>query len=270
MLEIFSYSFMQRAFIIGNLVAIIAPIIGVFIVLKRLAMIGHTLSHVALAGVAIGLITGIYPVYTAILVTVFAGLGIEKLRRTYKDYAEISLAIILAAGLALATILISLSGNMAGIHSYLFGSISLITTRDIYIIIPLAILIIAIIFIFYYGFFFLAFSEQDSRLAGIPVRLLNFLFIILISLTVSLSMRVIGALLVSSLLTLPVATSLQIAKSFKATIAYAILFSILSVNTGLVISFYWDLAPGGTIIMIGVLYLLLVMTYNKIKAVIIN
>ncbi len=264
--EILTYSFMQRAFMVGNIVGIIAPLIGVFLVLKRLSLIGNALSHVALTGVAIGMILGVYPVYIALIVSILAALGIEKLRKDYADYAELSLSIILAAGLGLATILISLSKNSSGIFSYLFGSISLVTDQDILVVLPLAILIILVVVIFYYGFFFMAFNEGDAKLAGIPTDKLNILFMILVSITVSISMRIIGGLLISSLITLPVAASMQLAKSFKQTIIYSILFSLLAVNLGLFISFYYNLASGGTIIIASVSCLLLAVGYKKIRA----
>nr|WP_083189701.1 metal ABC transporter permease [Orenia metallireducens] len=266
LLDIFTYSFMQRAFIVGNVIAVICPLIGVFLVLKRLSLIGNTLSHVALTGVAIGMIFGIYPIYTALAVSVLAAVGIEKLRKDYKDYAELSLSIILATGLGLATILISLSNNNSGIFSYLFGSISMVTKQDVLTVISLAVVIIGVVLYFYYGFFFLAFNESDAKLAGVPVKVLNILFMVLVSITVSLSMRIIGGLLVSSLITLPVAGSLQLAKSFKETIIYSVIFSILSVNTGLFISFYYDLASGGTIIVASVLYLIGAIIYKKFNS----
>ncbi len=262
--EVFLYSFMQRAFIVGNLIAIIAPTIGVFLILKRLALIGNTLSHVALAGIALGLLLGIYPIYLAILVSVFAALGIEKLRSKFTDYAELSLSIILAAGLGVATILISLSSNSAGIMSYLFGSITLITNNDLYTVIPLAIVIIGIIYVFFYGFFYLSFNEKDARVAGVPVKFLNTLFMIIVSITIALSMRIVGGLLIASLISIPVAVSLHIAQSFKQTIFYSILTGIISVNTGLILSFYYDLAPGGTIILTNVLCFLLVVTIKHL------
>jgi len=186
------------------------------------------------------------------------------LRRDYSDYAELSLAIILAAGLGIATILINLSQRSAGIQSYLFGSISLVGTRDIYIIFSLAILIIAIIIKFYYGFFFLAFNEDEARLAGVPARSLNIIFMIVTSLTVALSIQIVGTLLIASLITIPVATGMLLGKSFKMTIWYSILFSLISVNTGIILSFYFDLASGGTIILFSVILLLFVIIFKKI------
>ena len=264
-MAILMYSFMQRAFIVGNIVAVIAPLIGVFLIMKRLALIGNTISHVALAGVALGMILGVYPVYVAILISVIASLGIEKLRKSYQDYAELSLSIILAAGLGIATILISLARNSAGIMSYLFGSITLVTRQDLYIVIPLGIIITLVIFKYYYGLFYLSFNEEDARLSGIPVKFLNIIFILIISLTISLSMRIIGGLLIASLISLPVATALQVAKSFKGTVFYSIFFGIVSVNSGLIFSFYYDLAPGGTIILTGVFILVMVIGYQKLK-----
>ncbi|GAB6136981.1 metal ABC transporter permease [Halanaerobaculum tunisiense] len=264
MWDIFTYSFMQRAFIVGNIVAIICPLVGVFLVLKRLSLIGNTLSHVALAGVALGMILGIYPVYMALLISILAALGIEQLRQNYKDYAELSLSIVLATGLGTATVLISLSNNSSGIFSYLFGSISVVSWIDLATIIPLALLIIGVVIYFYYGFFFLTFSEAEAKLAGVPATMLNTLFIILVAVTVSISMRIIGGLLVASLFTLPVAAGLQLATSFKSTIIYSILSGVVAVNCGLVVSFYQDLAPGGTIILASVAWLLVVFIYQQL------
>ena len=263
--EVFTYSFMHRAFIVGNMIAIVTPLIGVFLILKRLSLIGHTLSHVALAGIALALLIGVYPIPVAIIVSIIAALGIEKLREDYSDYAELSLSIILAAGLGIATILISMSKNSAGIMSYLFGSITLITVSDFYTVIPLSIGIILVIMINFYGFFYLAFNEKDARLAGVPVKLLNTLFMILIAITVSLSMRIVGGLLIASLISLPVASSLQLANSFKQTVIYSIIIALISVNAGLITSFYMDLAPGGTIILTNVICLLLIVSYNALK-----
>lgn len=263
--EIFTYSFMQRAFLIGNIIAVIAPLIGVFLILKRLSLIGNTISHVALAGIALGLLLGIYPIFLAILVSVAAALGIEKIRSRFSDYAELSLSIILAAGLGTAAILISMLKNSTGIMSYLFGSLTIVSTQDLYIIVPLAVVIVLIIFIYYYGFFFLSFNEKDARMAGIPTKFLNLSFMIIISITVSLSMRIVGGLLIASLISIPVASALQLAHSFKETILLSILAGVLSVNTGLIGSFYLDLAPGGTIIIVNIVFFLLAVFLKFVK-----
>ncbi len=269
--EIFSYSFMQRGFLVGNIIGLVVPLIGVFLNLKRLALIGHTLSHVALAGVALGIFLGVYPVPIAIVVAVCAALGIEKLRHSgYRDYAELSLAIILASGLGVATILISLSDSNVAIYSYLFGSISLVTRQDLLVIIPLGAIITLGVGVFYYGFFFVAFNEEEAKLSGVPVKLFNTIFMVMVAIVVAVSMRIIGGLLISSLIVLPVAAALRIARSFKETVFLSMLFGVISVNAGLVLSFYWDLAPGGTIILGSVCILLLTFVVKGLRKVLVR
>lgn len=255
MLEILTYSFMQRAFLAGIMVAIICPAIGIFLVLRRMSMIGDTLSHVALAGVAGGMLGGIYPVYSALGFSILAALAIEKLSKEYEQYAELSIAIMLSAGIGLATIFISLGNSNSAIFSYLFGSIGLVSGQDIWIIFILGLFILFSIVVFYRSLFYMAFDEEAARLAGIPVKWINLYFTILVAMTIAVSMRIVGVLLVSSLMVIPVATSLQIAKSFKQTFVYSILFGILSVLVGLSISFYGDLAPGGAIVISSVVTL---------------
>ncbi len=265
-MEIFTYSFMVRAFIVGNIIGFVAPLLGVFLILKRLSLIGHTIAHVALAGVALGLFLGLNPVMTAVVVSLGATFVIENLRERYENYAELSLSIILASGLGLMTVLVSLLRENARILSYMFGSITMVTRGDLYTVLPLGIVMTVLIIIFYYGFIYITFNEHQARLAGVPVRYLNILFMVMIALTVSLGMRIIGGLLIASLISLPVAAALQVAHSFRSTIIYSILFSLLAVNVGLYISFYRDLAPGGTVILTGVGCLILALLYNNIKS----
>jgi zinc transport system permease protein len=247
--EIFTYGFMQRAFIAGSIIGIICPAIGVFIVLRRLSMIGDTLSHMALAGVAAGLLAGIYPIYSALAFSVIASLGVEKLRQGFKEYAELSIAIVLSAGIGLASIFISMGGSNSAIFSYLFGSITLVTLRDIVTVAILGLVILGSLLVFYRSLFYITFDEEAARLAGIPVKRVNLYFSILVA----------GILLVSSMMVVPVAAGMQIAKSFKDTLLYSILFGLSSVLVGLFISFYLDLAPGGTIVISGILLLALTM-----------
>lgn len=261
MLELFSYTFMQRAFVMGIIISVIAPTIGLFLVLRRLSIIGDTLSHVALAGAAFGILTGIYPVYTAIMFSLAGALGIEKLRREYDQYAEISLAIVLSAGIGLASILISL-GNTNGIMAYLFGSLALVSSEDILVVFVLGMFILFSVLYFYKGLFYIAFDEESAKIAGVPVKKINIYFSLLVALTIAISMRIVGVLLISSLMILPVATSLLIAKSFKQALIYSNLFGIISVMVGLVLSFYLDLAPGGTIVLTALSILLLIMLIN--------
>lgn len=263
----FSYEFMQKSFIMGVLIATIASTIGYFLVLRRQSVIGDTLSHVALSGVAFGMITDIYPVYTAIIFSIIAALGIEGLRRKYENYAELSLAIVLSAGIGLASILISL-GNTQGILSYLFGSLALITDKDIVLIIILGIITFITIIIFYKGLFYISFDEKSAYLAGVSIKFINTFFSVLVALTVAISMRIVGVLLISSLMILPVATSLLIANSFKSGLIFSNGFGVISVIIGLILSFYLDLAPGGTIVLSSLGILLLVLLIEKIDNII--
>lgn len=266
-MSIFEYPFMQRALFIGIIISIISSSMGLFLVLRRLSMVGDTLSHTALAGVAVGMITNIYPLYTAILTTLAASFVVEKLRKEFKEYAELSLAIVMAAGIGIASLLISIGKNKTvGITNYLFGSISLVTEEDLKIIVFLGVIIIAAILLFFRALFYMTFDESDAKLRGIPVNRLNLLFAMLIAITITLSMRIVGILLISSLMTVPVATSIQIAKSFKQAFIYTNVFGVLSVIIGLIASFYLDVAPGGSIVIVSLLLLLAVIVIKNLYA----
>lgn len=265
-MEIFQYGFMKIAFIIGIVIALICSSIGVFLVLKRFSMIGDTLSHVSLSGVAIGMVAGIYPIYSAIVVSVISAIGIEKLRKSYKEYSELVLSIFLAGGIGIASILINMfSGKTTGIMSYLFGSIILVNKTDMYLTILFGIAIFISISVFYRKLFFITFDEEGAKIAGIKTDNINEFFSVIVALTVTISMRIVGALLVSSLIVLPVATSIQISKSFKQTVFYSNIFSVISVVLGLLFSYYLDLSPGGTIVIVSLVILIVTLILKKIK-----
>ncbi len=264
MLNILSYDFFQRSIIIGIIIAIIAPTIGMFLVLRRQSAIGDTLSHVALAGVTLGLLLDVYPIYTTIVFAILAALGIEKLRKIYGGYSELSLTIVLSAGIGLASIFISL-GNTIGIFSYLFGSLALVTNKDIFVVLILGIFVILSIIYLYKDLFYITFDEESAKLAGVPVDKVNIYFSILVAITIAISIRTVGVLLISSLMILPVAISLLIPASFKKTLINANIFGIISVLIGLILSFYLDLAPGGTIVLTAVLILIITLLIKRIK-----
>lgn len=266
-MNIFTYPFMQRALFIGIIISIISSSMGLFLVLRRFSMVGDTLSHTALAGVAIGMITNIYPIYTAIITTLAASFIVEKLRKEYREYAELSLAIVMAAGIGIASLLISIGKNKTiGIMNYMFGSISLVTEEDLKIVVFLGIIIISIILLLFRALFYMTFDESDAKLRGIPVNKLNLLFAMLVAITITLSMRIVGILLISSMMTVPVAASIQISKSFKQAFIYTNVFGVLSVIIGLIASFYLDVAPGGSIVTTSLLLLFLVIIFKKLNA----
>lgn len=259
-MEIFSYAFMQKAFIAGIIVGIICPVVGLFIALRRLALVADALSHLCLSGVAAALFAGTHPVLTASAFAVGGGLLLERLRVAYKDYAELSLAIILSGGIALAAVLMGLAGGFnANFMGYLFGSLVVMNPADVWVIAGIGGLVLVMVALFYKELFYATFDEEAAEVSGIPVRLLGMGFMILTALTIAVAMRIVGILLVSSLMILPVAASLRLAASFRSALGLSILFSELSVFLGLIISFYMDLPPGGTIILASIVILITVL-----------
>lgn len=265
MLELLNYGFMQRAFAAGLLAAVICPVIGTFIVMRRLSMIGDTLSHVSLAGIAAGMLAGIYPMLGALVFSLAAAIGIEELRKRFSQYAELSISIVLSAGIGLAVVLISIAKSFnADLMSYLFGSIIAVNVVDIYIMLGLSIIILASVWLFYKEFFYISFDEEGAELAGIPVAALNLYFTVLTAMTIVVSMRVVGMMMISSLMVVPVACSLLISKSFKNTIFLSVVFALISVIIGLFTSYYFDLAPGGSIVLTSIFMLFGILTVKKV------
>jgi len=265
--EILEYQFMQRALTAGIIVGIICPLIGIFLVLRRLSLIGDTLSHISLAGVAAGLAAGINATLTAVVFALGGSLVIEYLRRHYSKYAELATAITMSGGMGLAVILISLGrGNTASVLSYLFGSVASVTKTDLFIMAAVGLIVMVSIIALYRPLFFIAFDEEGARIAGIPVNKINLYFTLLTAITVAVSMRIVGILLVSSLMIIPAAASMQIAKSFKTSVYISVAAALISVISGLVLSFYFSLAPGGTIIMFSLFMLLLIISLKKLSA----
>ena len=251
--EILQFAFIQRALISGIAVAVSCSVIGLFLVLRRQALYGDALSHVAFGGIAIGLFTNIYPIWTAFAVSVLASLGITQLRQSTKIPADSAVAVLLSAGLATGVVLIGLSGGFSlDLYSFLFGSILLITYNDQLMILVISLIVLAIMYKTYKKFMYIAFDEEQAKVSGIDVTKLNYLFIILASITVIASIRLVGVLLISSLIVIPNITAMMFGKSFKKTLLISIFTSILCVIGGIVISYDMNLAPGGTIVILSV------------------
>lgn len=265
MLEIFNYNFMIRAAIAGIITAVIAPLIGSFLVVKRYSLIADTLSHIALAGVAIGLLTHTQPLYTAVIFTVIVSIVIEFVRSKADLSADAVLAMFLPGGLALSLVLLSLAGGFnSNLFSYLFGSITTVRQEELLMMFALGVTVVGIVTIYYRQFLYASFDEESARVNGINVRAINTLLVILTAITVSLSMRIIGILLVGALMVIPVTTAMQIGKSFKASLLLSILFANVSVIAGLVISFYYNLPAGGSIVLFALCIFLLVAAKKRL------
>jgi len=263
--NLFHYSFMVRALWAGVIIAVIAPFIGSFLVVRRLSLIADALSHVALTGVAIGLLMGVNPLITTIFCTVFTAYIIEEIRSNERVSGESILAMILPGGLALALILISVAnGFNANLFTYLFGSITTVTQQDVWIILLLGICVGSILLLFYRQFMYTSFDEESARTSGISTRLVNHTFMILIALTVSVAMKVVGALLIGALMVIPVITAMQVVRGFKASIFVSILIAIVSVIVGLVVSYYINLPAGATIVMVSIFLFIVVSLLKKI------
>ncbi|MEH6988959.1 MULTISPECIES: metal ABC transporter permease [Bacillaceae] len=270
---ILQYEFLQNAFLTGMIIGIIAPLLGVFIVVRRLSLIADALSHVTLAGIAASLLlekkfiglSGLNPLYMGMAFSVAGSLFIEKLRAVYKHYQELAIPIILSGGIGLGVIFISLAdGFNTDLFSYLFGSVSAVSRLDLWTILIISVLVIALVVLLYKELFLLSFDEEHAKASGIAAKSVHFIFIVMVALVIAASMRIVGILLVSSLMTLPVAASIRIAKGFKQTIFLSMLFGEVSVLGGLTISYYIDLAPGGTIVMIAVLILIVTILLKKL------
>lgn len=259
-----NYDFMRVAFIVGILLAITIPLIGVTVVLKRLSMIGDALSHASMAGILGGLVIGINPVLGAVIISLMAALSIEFIRKKFKRYAELSISIVTSAGLGIAGILLSFVNNATNFNSFLFGSIVSITDFEFYLVIGSSIAVVALSMVLYRSLFYMAFDEEAAHLSGIKTTLINVLFTIMTAVTVSLASRTVGALIVSSLMVIPVATAMMISRSYKQTVIYSVLFALLFMISGLTCSFYLGLRPGGSIVTIGIICLILVIILKTI------
>ena len=268
-----NYEFLQNAFASGIIIGLIAPLLGVFIVVRRLSLIADALSHVTLAGIAGSLYlsqtTAVFallnPLYLGIVAAVTGSVLIERLRRLYKHYEELAIPIIMSAGIGFSAIFISLAnGFSSDLFGYLFGSVSAVSRQDLWIVVAIAFIVVIFLVLFYKELFLMSFDEEYAKASGLPSKWVHLLFMIVTALVIAASMRIVGILLVSSLMTLPVAASMRIAKGFKQAIFYAVIFGEAAVIIGLVCAFYLNIAPGGTIVVTSIIILLLVLIGKKI------
>lgn len=264
MFEIFEYNFMVRAFIAGITIGSIAPLLGNFLVMRRYSLIADTLAHVALAGVAVGLLMGVYPLIPAIAITIIASIIVEKLRSGMKISGETVLAIFLSAGLSAALILISFAnGFNVNLFSYLFGSITTVTETDLLLILGLGIITIFIIAALYKQLLYASFDYESASVSGIPVKTINTILIILTAIIVSLSIRVVGVLLIGALMVVPVITASRAGKSFNQTVVLSVFFSVVSVITGLFLAYNLNLPAGASIVLFSLILLGLTAVFKK-------
>jgi len=266
-LDFLQLEFMQRALLAGLIVAAICPLIGTFLVLRRLSLIGDGLGHIAFAGVGFGLFAGFYPLVTALAFTVLGAMGIEWLRSRQRAYGDLVLAIFFYSGIAGGVVLSSMSDTPnATIMTYLFGSIVTIQTEDVLLIAGLGVAVLALVLLFFKELFAITYDESTARVSGIRVRALSMAVAIMSAVTVTVGMRVVGLLMVAALMIVPVAAALQLGRGFKTTMAWSVAFSIVSLSTGLTLSYYLDSPPGGIIVLSSVGVFLLALIYKTLTS----
>jgi zinc transport system permease protein len=258
--EILQYSFMVRALLAGLLVAITVPVLGSFLVARRYSLIADSLAHVSLAGVGAGLLLGAAPIALAVPVTVCGALLLEWLRQKRALSGEVGLAILMSGGLAIAVVLANLaSGSNADFASFLFGSITTTSRTDVLVLLAAAIGALLDISMNYQALLHIAYDEDSARVAGYRVTLLNYLLAALAAIIVVLSLRIVGGLLISALLVIPVVTASRFTSSFAQTILVAIGLAILAVAAGLILAFYAGIAAGGAIVLSALILLIVAM-----------
>ncbi|WP_295162198.1 metal ABC transporter permease [uncultured Brachyspira sp.] len=262
-MEIFEYDFMRKAFLVGIMLAVIIPCIGIVVVLKRLSMMGDALSHTSLAGVTFGLVFNINPIAASIIFCILSALSIEFIRKKISKYSEMSISIIMSASVSIAGILSGFVQNNSNFNSFLFGSIVAISDFELKLIILISSISILIFILLYKEIFYIAFNERLAKLSGVPVSRINFIFTILTAVTVSISARTIGALIVSSMMVVPIACSMQIADSYKKTIIYAVLFNLFFTVSGIFISYYKGLKPGAAIVLISIISFIIIILFKS-------
>ena len=265
------YGFMHRAFLVGMLIAVMAPLIGTFLVHRQLALIGDALAHTAFAGVAVGLFVnavfdvGVSPYLTAVVVAMLAALAIELISEATDAYNDVSMAIVLSTGFALGAVLISLnSGGLAvGVNQYLFGNLSTVTNDNTILLLGLFGIIAVVVGVTYKQLLYVTFDETAAQVAGINVRWYNRVMVMLTAMVVVGAMQIMGVILVAAMLVVPVAGATQLARSFREALLASIILAELAVLVGITLSFQYEVTAGGMIVLVAVSLYIAAVLYGK-------
>ena len=254
MTDLLAFDFMRQALLAALLVGVAAPLVGVFLVQRRLSLIGDGMGHVALAGVAVGVLTGTAPVLTALVAAVAAAVAIELIRARGKASGDMALAVMFYGGIAAGVVIIakSPSGSPANLTAYLFGAITTANTADLWVFAGLAVVVVLGTWLLRPWLFAVANDEEYARATGLPVTGLNIALAVLTAVTVVVSMRVVGLLLISALMIVPNATAQLLGRSFRTSVRWAVLVGVLSSVGGVVISYYAETPSGGTIVLLAI------------------
>jgi zinc transport system permease protein len=247
-----AFEFMRYALLSAFLVGLVAPAVGVFLVQRRLALMGDGIGHIALTGVALGFLLGTAPVLTAVVVATVGAVVIELVRQQGRTSGDVALALMFYGGIAGGVLLIGLApdGSNANLLSYLFGALTAVSPTDVVVISVLSVVLLVVLAVVGRQMFAVCHDEEYARVAGLNVRFLNLLLAVMAALTVTIAMRVVGLLLVSALMVVPVATAQQLVRGFRATVVLSLGVGVLAAVSGVLGSFYADVAPGALIVVI--------------------
>jgi len=252
-LEIFTFSFMHRALISGAAIAILCSVIGLFLVLRRYSLFGDAIAHSSFGGIALGLMVGVYPLWTAYGVSLISALIITRIKEKYDISGDASVAILLSSGIAIGLVIIGISGGFTiDIFSFLFGSILLVSVNDTILILSLTGVILIVVLLLYRQLLYSTFNEEQAKVSGIPVEKINYLIVFMAGITVVTSIQLVGVLLISALFVIPNVSAIMYGKGFKQTAIISMCFSIFSVVAGILISYIFDITPAGTIVLLSI------------------
>ncbi len=252
-LEILSYGFMQRAIVSGIAIALLCSVVGLFLVLRRYSLFGDAIAHSSFGGIAAGLLIGIYPLWTAYIVSLASALIITRIKQKFEISGDAAVAVLLSSGIAFGLILISLSGGFTiDIFSFLFGNILLVSVEDTVLILALTGAILIVILLLYRQLIYSTFNEEQAKVSGIPVEKLNYLIVFIAGITVVTAIQLVGILLISALFVIPNVTAIMYGRSFKQTAILSMAFAVSSIVAGILISYVFDITPSGTIVLLAI------------------
>lgn len=262
----FLYGFMRQAFQASFLISLIAPILGLFLILRRQTLLADTLSHVSLVGVALGLLLGVSPTWVNLFVVVVASVLMEYVRTVYRSYSEVSIAMMMSGGMAFALVLMSFNDSTSmSLNTFLFGSIVTITQEQVLFLLALTILILILYVFFRRPMYVLTFDEETAFTSGLPVRMMSIAFNIITGIAIAIVMPIVGALLVSAILILPAAISMRLGKNFNWVIMIGIVIAMAGMFSGLTVSYYFGTPPGAMITLIFLAIFMILLLIEKIK-----
>ncbi|NIM25819.1 MAG: iron chelate uptake ABC transporter family permease subunit [Nitrososphaeria archaeon] len=244
---------MHRALIAGTSIAILCSVIGLFLVLRRYSLFGDAIAHSSFGGIALGLLAGVYPLWTAYGVSLVSAVIITRIKEKFNISGDASVAVLLSSGIAVGLVIIGLSGGFTiDIFSFLFGSILLVSVNDTILILALTGIILIVVLLLYKQLLYSTFNEEQAKVSGIAVEKINYLIVFMAGITVVTSIQLVGVLLISALFVIPNVTAIMYGKGFKQTAIISISFSIFSVITGILISYVFDITPAGTIVLLSI------------------